>query len=268
MFAILTKMSVLNLEVDTMLHLFDSVVKPILLYGSEVWGCCPDNVIYQIERVQLKFCKIVLNLRNRTPTDIIYGETGLYPLRIDIKIRAVIFWLKLSQSNENTLATACLKLRNKIENPWLNLVRTTLESCGLNYLWLTNGRGVNPEWLKYKLRLCLNDQYFQCWSARLHTSEKLCIYNELKDIYDIENYLTMLPNRFRDVLCKFRCRNFLLPVSCSVSFEPQPDANCKLCNSNIGDELHYMFHCRFFSKVREKLIPIYYWQYPSMHKRY
>ena len=266
MFAILSKMSVLNLDVDTMIHLFESMVKPILLYGAEIWGCAPEYVLNQIERVQLKFCKILLSLRKRTPSDMVYGETGVYPLIIDVKIRATAFWLKLAQSNENTLANAFLKLRHKFENPWLNFVKSTLDSCGLSYLWMTNGRGVNPEWLKYKLRLSLRDQFFQQWSSRLSTCEKFSIYNELKEFYCLEDYLIKLPKRCRDAMCKFRCRNVNLPVVSTVSFEIQANANCKLCSGNIGDELHYIFYCQRLKNSREKLIPQYYRHYPSMEK--
>ena len=38
MFQLVREGKKLNLEIDTMLHLFDSTVVQILLYGAEVWG--------------------------------------------------------------------------------------------------------------------------------------------------------------------------------------------------------------------------------------
>ena len=38
MLSLLCKGRKLNLQTDIMLYLFDSLVKPILLHGSEVWG--------------------------------------------------------------------------------------------------------------------------------------------------------------------------------------------------------------------------------------
>ena len=46
-----------NLSIECLLDLFDKIVKPILLYGCEVWGFS-DN--YVIEKIHLKFCKLIL----------------------------------------------------------------------------------------------------------------------------------------------------------------------------------------------------------------
>ena len=38
MFDLIGKCRKLNLPLDLQLNLFDSVVKPVMLYGSEIWG--------------------------------------------------------------------------------------------------------------------------------------------------------------------------------------------------------------------------------------
>ena len=66
------------------LSLFDSMIAHILIYGSEVWGI--ENVIL-IDRFQLKLCKLVLNLKQSTPTCMIYRELGILPISVHIKSR-------------------------------------------------------------------------------------------------------------------------------------------------------------------------------------
>jgi hypothetical protein len=51
------------------------MVKPILLYGSEIWGFSKN--IQCLEKVQLRFCKLLLKLKTSTPSYMIYGELGL-----------------------------------------------------------------------------------------------------------------------------------------------------------------------------------------------
>jgi hypothetical protein len=63
-----------NISIECLLDLFDKIVKPILLYGCEVWGFS-DN--YVIEKNHLKFCKLILHLKQRTPNFMIYGELNL-----------------------------------------------------------------------------------------------------------------------------------------------------------------------------------------------
>ena len=65
MYEILKKGKLHKLSISCQLDIFDKVVKPILLYGSEVWGF---RNCYEIEKVHLKFCKLLLNLK-----------TSLYP---------------------------------------------------------------------------------------------------------------------------------------------------------------------------------------------
>ena len=48
-----------------------------------------------LKKIHLKFCKILLNLKTSTPSYMVYGELGRYPIYIDIKIRTVCYWARL-----------------------------------------------------------------------------------------------------------------------------------------------------------------------------
>ena len=64
-------MRIMQLPVDMQIELFNKLVKPILLYGCEIWGFGNIDVI---ECVQLKFIKYILKLKNSTPNYMVYGE--------------------------------------------------------------------------------------------------------------------------------------------------------------------------------------------------
>ena len=105
-----------NLSIKCLLSLFDKMVKPILLYGCEIWGFGKNDVL---EKVHLKFCKMILNLKTSTPNYMIYGELGRYPVEIDIKIRIIFFWQKLFVENNPKYHALCIVyhticIRNKI----------------------------------------------------------------------------------------------------------------------------------------------------------
>ena len=57
-----------------------------------------------IEKVHLNFCKLLLHLKSFTPSYMIYGELGRYPLEIDIKSRIISFWAKLLSGKELKLS--------------------------------------------------------------------------------------------------------------------------------------------------------------------
>ena len=45
MFAVFKKSRLFNLSIDSQLDLFDKIVKPILIYGCEIWGFSNLNII-------------------------------------------------------------------------------------------------------------------------------------------------------------------------------------------------------------------------------
>ena len=51
-FALMKKIRNLDLPIDIIIDLFNNTVKPILLYGCELWGI--SNIAI-LERIQLKF---------------------------------------------------------------------------------------------------------------------------------------------------------------------------------------------------------------------
>ena len=57
MFLLISKTRKLNLPIDIQIHLFDSTIKPILLYGCEIWGTCNTKIA---ETFYLKFLKNTL----------------------------------------------------------------------------------------------------------------------------------------------------------------------------------------------------------------
>ena len=99
MYEVLKRGRTHNLSVECQLELFDKMVKPILLYGSKIWGYSKN--IDCLEKIQLRFCKLLLKLKSSTPNYMIYGELGRFPIEIDIKIRMVSFWARLLFGERN-----------------------------------------------------------------------------------------------------------------------------------------------------------------------
>lgn len=100
MYSLIKKLRPLSLPIDMQIDIFNKTVKPVLLYGSEIWGFGNLDII---ERVQLKFLKHILNIRSSTDNCIVYGETGVYPMSVDIKTRMVTYWAKLVDNTTNKL---------------------------------------------------------------------------------------------------------------------------------------------------------------------
>ena len=73
MYDVLKKGRMFNLSVSCIYDLFVKIVIPILLYRCEIWGFANLKVL---ERLYLKFCKMLLKLKKSTPNYVVYCELG------------------------------------------------------------------------------------------------------------------------------------------------------------------------------------------------
>ncbi len=83
MFSLIAKSRKLNVSIDIQSELFDMLVLPILLYGSEVWGY--DKHIVECEKFHCTFIRYILKMRNNTCDAMVYGESGRLLVAIEIK---------------------------------------------------------------------------------------------------------------------------------------------------------------------------------------
>ena len=255
MFEVLKRGKVHNLSIQCQLDLFDKIIKPILLYGCEVWGFSKNEII---ERVHLRFCKLLLNFKTSTPSYMVYGELGRYPLDIDIKVRTISFWTKLISGKQTKLSAIIYKcmynmLRVRERNfMWLKYVKHILCNCGFNYIWESQ-TFINELWLKHSIKQNLTDQYLQTWLSSVNDSPKALNYRIYKDNLVFENYLNILNDKDNLTLSKFRTTNHKLPVE-NGRWKNIARENriCPLCNNGeIGDEFHYLFKCQYFGNQRK-----------------
>ena len=101
MYSVIGKYRKFDLPVDLQLELFRSMVVPVLLYGSEVWGY---NVIRDVVILHIKFLKYTLGVQKNTCNDMVYGDLGVCPLEVEIKVRIVKYWVRLITGKPGKLA--------------------------------------------------------------------------------------------------------------------------------------------------------------------
>ena len=169
MFSLLEKNRLLNLPITMQIELFNKTVKPILLYGCEIYG--PESV-GSLERIQLKFLKYILNLKTSTPSFMVYEETGIMPLNIDINSRLISFWTKLTDfenlydstklSKNIYLKLLGLHSDNKSNFLWIENVKTLITSHGFGIIW-NDQFDFNRKWFTLAFKQKLKDEFMQKW---------------------------------------------------------------------------------------------------------
>ena len=82
--------------------LFDAVIKPILMYGSDVWG---HNIsgISMIDKVMLRFSRCVLNVKDTTSNVMVYGECGILPPSVYCTVSTMCYMNRLHHMPNNSI---------------------------------------------------------------------------------------------------------------------------------------------------------------------
>ena len=98
-------------SIKTNLHLIDHTIKPIDLYGSEIWGmfktnsaACKKNAInisekiYQnnvADKINLKFCKFTLDVNSKSSNIAVLSELGRFPIYFNIVLSMISYLHRL-----------------------------------------------------------------------------------------------------------------------------------------------------------------------------
>ena len=220
------------------------------MYGCEVWGFSKLDLC---NRFQLRFLKLILGLNRSTPTCMVLGEVGCYPVDLEIKYRMLSFWYSLHcQSVEGFNKISCMiyrlmavqkELAGEYVLPWLKEVHLYLDQLGLSFL--KNSAPYNLAYFKSIIQQRLRDQFVQSWRSTLSQSNVYANYRLYKENFCFEKYLILLSQTLRKNMSKFRLNNHRLPIQQGRTLNvPLVERICTLCNlGEIGDEFHYLFVC-------------------------
>ena len=242
------------------LKLFNSMVLPILFYGSEVWGVCKAD---PMETFYMSFLKSILRVKLSTTNIYVYGEFGLVPLHVQRKVRVLKYWAKLVDGsfNENSYVFKVYKaLYNlSVEKPrtvtWATLVRKVLDECGMIDYW--DNQKVDCKVSFERLaKQKLWEGYITKWKEDIADSTDGRIFRYIKEDFKFEKYLELGDRRLREAISKVRMSSHLFYIERGRWGKPiieRVDRLCDVCNV-IEDEKHCLLECpKYVNERRERL---------------
>jgi hypothetical protein len=202
-----------GLPVDTCFELFDKMVKPIVTYGAELWGC---NTHKCLEDIQVKFGRFILGLPSSSPRSAVLGELALQPLNVDCSLKSIKYWLKLLKLDRSSLNKSAylmlLDLDRAGRTTWVCGVRSMLINLGFGVAWDTQQVGDETFFLN-QVQICLMNNASQEWYDQVTKNGILGGYAQFKKIYCREVYLSTLSSfKLRNALAKLRCSSHDLQI--------------------------------------------------------
>ena len=239
-------------HIPTTIHLFDTLVKPILLYASDFWGCLKLPKANPIENLHIKFCKDILGVQIQTTNLVVLLELGRLPLCIYGKKNTTKNWERIGIRNHANpiLLTSYLDSQ---ENGWANLLKNYFSTIGLLNVFLDGRTGKAPNLQIF----CREKDIFQQTAlSDIRNMPKLRTYVQLKHNTNIEDYLTTVKNTSdRIALTKFRLSNHNLMIEKGRHQNTHlSDRKCPFCTSDVENEFHFLLKCTTYSHLRLELL--------------
>ena len=195
-FAIYRKINFKNLKPLQANKLFDFMIRPILTYGSEVWGCYQKHDFVKwdtspSERVHLRFCKFFLGVGSKASNIACRAELGRLPLKIFIDSLILKYFNHLINLPEHSLAKQALNISQSLSEQNKTSFIYNLNQM-LRFYNLSDPKILENEIKKaslsnFKSKMIKN--YINQWTLFLNSSKKLSFYKEVKTTYNEESYL-------------------------------------------------------------------------------
>ena len=234
-----------NAYIEDTAKLFDSLIKPILLYSSDFWGCLKLPTNNPIENLHITFCKHLLGVQAQTTNAGVLLEVGRIPLNLSAQKAGVKNWERIRNSGANHFLTMSYKSAQTESLHWLNKISICLQQNGLGNFFIEETGPFTPS-IHNKLYERLKDIFHQkSFSSINETDSKLRTYSLIKESIGMETYLKTIRNiNYRVSLSRFRLSNHKLMIEVGRHQKlPKSQRFCPFCPNIIEDEIHFLINC-------------------------
>ena len=245
------------------LHVFDHTIKPILTYGSDIWGASAKNSrrqnltldkIYKdfhAEKLHLKYCKYILGVHSKGSNLATIGELGRFPIFNHICESISKFYLHVKGKEPDSLLNQTLQTSIQLQKDgfksWYSGMEVILNELNPNE---ENICSVNPH---------LNILYGKNWTKNVNEEAvikqgQLRIYALFKSNFQKEVYLqTVKDGQKRKCLTQFRGSAHHLEIEPGrYKKKTVSERICKFCNLNtVEDEVHFLCNCSAYHNERQ-----------------
>ena len=259
-----------NKNTNTYLTLFDTQIKPIILYACEAWadsikGNIDDVTILtknKLEIFQISIFKQIFGVSRKTTNLAIQLDLGRYPISTYMHYQAIKYFSRLSSINSERLLYEAYNLEKQLqtgETVFFNYITNVLNKIGMSNVWIDqiehdrNNLLEKPVIAKSML-IRFNDVFSQTALAHIQNTNKLTFLKSLKEVYKSEKYLKINNFGNRRAITKLQTSNHTLDIEAGrwTNIERE-NRLCKQCTENkIEDEIHFLFQCTKYTAERQK----------------
>ena len=237
------------------LHLINASIKPILTYGSDVWGI---NRLGRdtVDRMFLQILKYMLGVKQSTSSLMVYGETGEFSPSLSCIYNNTCFLNRISHMDSKSLVRLVYDELGELHRcgfkNWYGKAWDLMTFYNLSM-------NLDQNRFKKLVKHTLRSRFVQNWSEGIFDHDKnpsLRTYSMFKNNFGMEIYLDRVSNfKYRRAITRLRVSSHHLMIERGRHHTIKLDIAKRLCSNcgKIEDEIHFLVDCPLYSTERIKL---------------
>ena len=239
-----------------MLYIYETLVQPILLYGSDIWGSSLRGG-QAVDKIFLLFSRLILRIKATTSNIMVMGECGKIPPSVLCKINTLKYFLRARNLPSTNLVNKAFcelqRLHSLGFRTWYSRVCELASTCNVD-ITIPNTKGNQTS-----IKQAVKAYYTNEWYTSLNNTEAnpiLRTYKQIKNDYSLEPYLDKVNDpRYRNAITRLRTSSHILEIERGRYTKPVTPLECRtcaLCNV-VEDEIHFLIECQLYSDDRQAL---------------
>jgi hypothetical protein len=257
-------------------QMFDSLISPIISYGSEIWGCYDKTG--QADTLQLGFIKRVLRVPMGTDTEVVLAESGRLPFKTKLWENQARYWDRLrtitEQNGTRLVALAfvenCQMFRER-KSCWSLSSMSGMQHLGMDISVCPTAVSVrnhmackSAEALRASVHVAATDHrdWYTHPTYQHADGERRRTYTRWFWQGARATAMDMNDAKLRNELIRFRMGAHGLRVVTGAwakgGFLDRRNRVCKCCRMGIvEDEFHFVFECPAYQHIRQRFINLF-----------
>lgn len=272
-----------SLSYKSITTLFDTLVKPVLLYGCQIIAphnktmkylskTCektPENFLRYLaqdhyENFHLKFLKWNLSVHSKASNIGCWGDSGRYPLFYEATKLSIDYFEHVQdcfEQSDGSLLAAAFSVQKDLGLDWYTNISNVITTGSQSDKNIKNFLPPKKIRLSSSIADCMRQKFIKYWELAKNASPKLEFYNEIKTKFETEQYLYNIKNSsHRASVTRFRISAHNLYIErgrYKTPIVPRESRWCIYCHMKTGqyhieDELHTLLYCPLYLAIKSR----------------
>jgi hypothetical protein len=246
------------LQIETAVHLFKTLVRPILEYGAGVWGAMVSPVtLKRLDGVQIKFGRALMRLPPKVANEYILRELKLESMEQRTTVAAFNYFGHLCDMDQDRLPAKLFQSRSDLigrggtraELSWCRAVRVKLRSAG--FADEAKRLQVDEDW-RSQVNEWANQHFLDNSDRDMQRMSSLELFCQLKPSRPGGMLCQTLDHAGAAIRLKLRCGGApLMEVVGAAAGIDREERTCRMCGENeLENAEHFASHCSFYDDLR------------------